>query len=220
MPSAASGAPVEIRGLAHAFGPLRVIERLDLDLRAGEVLGVVGPSGCGKSTLLELVGGLHEPPGGAIEVEGAAAPADRLSGCVFMPQRDLLLPWRSALDNAALALRNRGARAPRPAGSRARCSSASGWRIRRRAPAELSGGMRQRVAFARTLLADRPVLLLDEPFASLDSITRAELQEWLVAALAHEPRTTLLVTHDIEEALFVCDRVLVMSRRPAPVDQS
>ena len=137
-----------------------------------------------------------------------------------MPQRDLLMPWRSALDNAALAPQLQGV-SRKEARSRA---SALFERFGLEAfaharPAELSGGMRQRVAFARTLLANRPVLALDEPFASLDSITRAELQEWLVAALAYEPRTTLFVTHDIEEALFVCDRVLVLSRRPGTVTE-
>jgi ABC-type nitrate/sulfonate/bicarbonate transport system ATPase subunit len=135
-----------------------------------------------------------------------------------MPQKDLLLPWRSALDNAGLALELQGSsrtvarRRAHELFERFGLEEFAGAR-----PAELSGGMRQRVAFARTLLAGRPVLLLDEPFASLDSITRAELQEWLAAALADQPRTTLLVTHDIEEALFLCDRVLVLSSRPGSV---
>jgi ABC-type nitrate/sulfonate/bicarbonate transport system ATPase subunit len=135
-----------------------------------------------------------------------------------MPQRDLLLPWRSALDNAALALELAGLRR-----TEARCRALPLFarfglgEFATARPDELSGGMRQRVSFARTLLAGKPVLLLDEPFGSLDSITRAELQEWLAAALAAEPRTTLLVTHDVEEALFLCDRVLILSPRPGTV---
>ena len=133
-----------------------------------------------------------------------------------MPQRDLLLPWLTALDNAALAPRNRGASR---ADARAEAAplferfGLAGFEAAR--PAELSGGMRQRVAFLRTLLAGKPVLLLDEPFASLDAITRAEMQEWLAAALAaRAARPSLLVTHDVEEALYLCDRVLVLSRPP------
>jgi ABC-type nitrate/sulfonate/bicarbonate transport system ATPase subunit len=213
---AAAGRAVEIRGLAHAFGALRVIDRLDLSVQAGEVLGIVGPSGCGKSTLLELVSGLRAPQAGAIEVQGAASPAGRLARCAYMPQRDLLLPWLPAIDNAALALRNRGAttaEARRMAHPLFERFGLAGFERSR--PAELSGGMRQRIAFLRTLLAGKPLLLLDEPFASLDAITRAEMQEWLAEALATESRTAILVTHDVEEALYVSDRVTVLSARPA-----
>jgi NitT/TauT family transport system ATP-binding protein len=207
---------VAIRGLGHAFGPLRVIERLDLAVEPGRVLGVVGPSGCGKSTLLELVGGLRAIDAGTIEVEGAGSGAGRLARCAYMPQRDLLLPWLPAIDNAALAQRNRGAtraearRAAHPLFERFGLAG-----FERSRPAELSGGMRQRIAFLRTLLAGKPVLLLDEPFASLDAITRAEMQEWLAEALAAESRTAILVTHDVEEALYLSDRVAVLSARPA-----
>ena len=135
-----------------------------------------------------------------------------------MPQRDLLLPWRTALDNAALTLELQGER--RAVARRRALPLFARFGLEEFSaakPHELSGGMRQRVSFARTLLAGKPVLLLDEPFGSLDSITRAELQEWLAGALAEEPRTTLLVTHDVEEALFLCDRVLVLSPRPGTV---
>jgi NitT/TauT family transport system ATP-binding protein len=135
-----------------------------------------------------------------------------------MPQRDLLLPWLSALDNAALALRIAGL--TRQEG-RARAEAhfdrlgLAGFEHAR--PGELSGGMRQRVAFLRTLMAGRPVLLLDEPFASLDAITRAEMQNWLAGVLGPDRHTVLLVTHDVEEALYLSDRVLVLSSRPATV---
>ena len=134
-----------------------------------------------------------------------------------MPQRDLLLPWRDALANAALALSARAFPDSEARRGRSRCSSASASPSSRARPAELSGGMRQRVAFLRTLLPGREVLLLDEPFGALDSITRASMQRWLADALAREPRTVVLVTHDMDEALFLADRVVVLSPRPGRV---
>jgi ABC-type nitrate/sulfonate/bicarbonate transport system ATPase subunit len=213
-----AGAPVRIEGLRHSFGELRAIERIDLEAEPGEVVGIVGPSGCGKTTLLELVAGLRPADAGTLTVGGSAEEAERLDRCAYMPQRDLLLPWLTALDNAALALRIGGL--SRQA-SRARAGEhferlgLSGFERAR--PDELSGGMRQRVAFLRTLLAGRPVLMLDEPFASLDAITRAEMQSWLARVLGPDRHTVLLVTHDVEEALYLSDRVLVLSSRPASV---
>jgi NitT/TauT family transport system ATP-binding protein len=211
-----AAAAVAIRDLAHAYGDLGVIDRLDLAVGPGEVLGIVGPSGCGKSTLLELVSGLRQPDAGAIEVDGAGSAGERLARCAYMPQRDLLLPWLTAIDNAALAARNQGAsraEARRTAHPLFERFGLAGFERSR--PFELSGGMRQRVAFLRTLLAGKPVLLLDEPFASLDALTRAEMQEWLAEALAAESRTVILVTHDVEEALYLSDRIVVLSSRPA-----
>ena len=136
-----------------------------------------------------------------------------------MPQRDALLPWLSALDNAGLALRVAGV--PRARGARARAHehfAAFGLEgFERARPAALSGGMRQRVAFLRTLLAGRPVLCLDEPFGALDALTRLQMQRWLADALAREPRTVLLVTHDVEEAVLLADRVVLLSPRPGRV---
>jgi NitT/TauT family transport system ATP-binding protein len=209
---------VSIRGLGHFYGELRTIELLDLEVREHEVIGLVGPSGCGKSTLLELVCGLLEPSAGTLAVDGASAAPERLARCAYMPQRDLLLPWYSALDNAALALRNRGlgkAEARRQTAALFERFGLGGFE--QTAPAELSGGMRQRVAFLRTLVAGKPLLALDEPFAALDAITRAEMQEWLAQALRADPRTAVLVTHDVEEALYLSDRVIVLSPRPAHV---
>ena len=217
-PRAAVGSPVRIERLAHSFGELRAIERIDVEVEPGEVIGIVGPSGCGKTTLLELVAGLRPPDAGSISVGGRTGASGRLEGCAYMPQRDLLLPWLSAVDNAALALRI--AKVPREA-ARARAGEhferlgLEGFERAR--PGELSGGMRQRVAFLRTLMAGRPVLLLDEPFASLDAITRAEMQSWLAGVLEPDKHTVLLVTHDVEEALYLSDRVLVLSSRPARI---
>jgi NitT/TauT family transport system ATP-binding protein len=209
---------VSIRGLGHSYGELRTIAQLDLEVREHEVIGLVGPSGCGKSTLLELVCGLLEQSSGTLAVDGARAAPERLARCAYMPQRDLLLPWYSALDNAALALRNRGlgkAKARQEAAALFKRFGLGGFE--QATPTELSGGMRQRVAFLRTLVAGKPLLALDEPFAALDAITRAEMQEWLAQALRGDPRTTVLVTHDVEEALYLSDRVLVLSPRPARI---
>jgi NitT/TauT family transport system ATP-binding protein len=213
-----TGIAVSIEGIQHAYGELRTIDRLDLEAPPHAVLGLVGPSGCGKSTLLELICGLREPSAGEIDVGGGRDSGGRLARCAYMPQRDLLLPWFSAIDNAALALRNRGVRrleARRRAGALFERFGLAGFESA--APAELSGGMRQRVAFLRTLVSGKPVLLLDEPFASLDAITRGEMQQWLAGALEADPRTVVLVTHDIEEALYLCDRVAVLSQRPARI---
>ena len=213
-----AGAPVRIEDLRHAFGELRAIERIDLEVEPGEVVGIVGPSGCGKTTLLELVAGLRPADSGRISVGGATDPAERLERCAYMPQRDLLLPWLSALDNAGLALRIAGAsrqEARERAAQHFGRLGLAGFEHAR--PGELSGGMRQRIAFLRTLMAGRPVLLLDEPFASLDAITRAEMQNWLARVLGPDRHTVLLVTHDVEEALYLSDRVLVLSSRPARV---
>jgi ATP-binding cassette subfamily C protein CydCD len=182
------------------------------------ITAIVGPSGCGKSTLLLLVAGLLEPAAGTVAVGGHASAAGRLRRCALMPQRDGLLPWRTALDNVAIPLENAGAgrRAAReraaPVLDRLGVGEFAGAR-----PAHLSGGMRQRVAFGRTVIAGKDVLLLDEPFGALDALTRASVQEWLRDELAGAPRTVLLVTHDVEEALYLCDRVAVLSPRPGRV---
>jgi NitT/TauT family transport system ATP-binding protein len=211
-PGRAAG-PVRLAGVGRSFrardgAPLRALSAVSIDVAAGELLALVGPSGCGKSTLLELICALQLPDEGTV----SAAPA------VLMPQRDLLLPWLSALDNAALALRIAGLPPARARERAAALFAEMGLEGFQRAhPSELSGGMRQRVAFLRTLLSGKSVLCLDEPFGALDAITRAEMQEWLAGALVREPRTVVLVTHDVEEAVVLADRVAVLSPRPGTV---
>ncbi len=205
-------AGVAVQAVTRTYASKRapVLALQDVSLRAApeEVVAVVGPSGCGKTTLLELICGLQRPDRGTV----TSAPA------ALMPQRDLLLPWLRAVDNAALALRAAGL------SRRAARAQAMPWLERfglggfeQKRPAALSGGMRQRVSFLRTLLAGKPVLALDEPFASLDAITRAQMQGWLAQALVDEPRTVVLVTHDVEEAVVLADRVAVMAPRPGRV---
>ena len=199
---------VTVAAVGKAFGAVQALDGVSLRVSAREVVAVVGPSGCGKSTLLELVCGLQAPDSGTIEAPRAA----------LMPQRDGLLPWLSALDNAALALRVAGSHASRRAPQPTSTSPRSGSRASRSArPSALSGGMRQRVAFLRTLLAGRPLLCLDEPFGALDALTRGQMQRWLADALEREPRTVLLVTHDVEEAVLLADRIVLLSSRPGRV---
>src|ERR671917_1671707 len=199
---------VTVAGVEKAFGAVKALDGVSLRAREREVVAVAGPSGCGKSTLLELVCGLERPDAGTVR----SAPA------ALMPQRDGLLPWLSALDNAGLALRVGGAsRAAARAAAHEHFAAFGLAGFERARPGSLSGGMRQRVAFLRTLLPGRPLLLLDEPFGALDSITRAAMQAWLAEALAREPRTVLLVTHDVEEAALLADRIVLLSPRPGRV---
>ncbi len=214
-----------------------VLDGLDLELPAGDCLAVVGRSGCGKSTLLHVLAGVLPPAAGAVFLDGAAvaaaggragSSADAGAGrAAYMFQQDLLLPWKSVLGNATFAARM-AARGRRPAGGGApRAASTLDARARRllgefglgdaldALPAELSGGMRQRVALARTLLMDRGLILLDEPFGSLDAVTRAEMRTWLLGVMAEHPATWVLVTHDVEEAVLLGDRVAVLQGRPA-----
>ncbi len=206
------------RGLGHSFADVTALDGFDIEVGGGRTVAVVGPSGCGKSTLLELICGLQAPDQGSIEVGGDLEAEGRLARCAYMPQKDCLLPWYSAIDNASLALRNNGASRTEARRQAAGLFARFGLEgFERSFPEELSGGMRQRVAFLRTFLSGKDVLLLDEPFASLDAITRAELQQWLLPSLADGSRTTVLVTHDVEEALYLADFVLVVSARPGRV---
>jgi NitT/TauT family transport system ATP-binding protein len=214
----ASDSSVDVVNVRQTFGDVVALESIDLSISAHTRLGIVGPSGCGKSTLLSDIAGLLQPDTGTISIGSAKSAKERLARCALMPQKDLLLPWRSALDNAGLALENRGV-PRRAARHRARplFERFGLAQFEEHMPAQLSGGMRQRVAFLRTLMAEKDVLLLDEPFAALDSITRAGMQEWLLGALDQEPKTVLLVTHDVDEALLLTQHVVVLSARPGRI---
>ena len=211
---------VAVRDLSRRFArrgaaPLSALEGVSLVVEPGQFASIVGPSGCGKSTLLRIMAGLDVPTSGVLRIGGVASP---LGASGYMPQRDLLLPWRSVLDNATLALEY--AHVPRVqarerAGALLPAFGLEGFEAAR--PAELSGGMRQRVALLRTVLAGRPLLLLDEPFGALDAITRAELQEWLMGLLTELRATVILVTHDLEEAAYLSDVVHVMGDRPGRI---
>ena len=212
------GPQISIRKVSKRFGGVVALRGVDVNIEQHEKVAILGPSGCGKSTLLQIVAGLLEPDAGALEVAGATSAKDRLARCAMMPQRDLLLPWRSALDNASIALENRGvSRNEARERTRPLFERFGLGKFEELSPSQLSGGMRQRVSFVRTLMAEKDILLLDEPFGALDSITRGQMQEWLLHALDDVPRTILLVTHDVEEALLLADRVVVLCAHPGRV---
>ena len=195
-------------------GEVLALDGVDLQVEDGEFVSIVGPSGCGKSTLFNILAGLLAPTRGRIEVDGQD-PHGLLGRFGYMPQKDLLMPWRRVLDNVTLGLEIKGI-GRREARLRAveqlpRFGLAG---FEHRWPASLSGGMRQRAAFLRTFLAGRDVMLLDEPFGALDALTRQAMQQWLLEIWGAEHKTILFVTHDVEEAIYLSDRVYVMSGRP------
>ncbi len=198
-------------------GPLPVLREVDLYAREGEFVTLIGPSGCGKSTLLNVISGLEEPSSGAIRFDGKPA-GHRIGAVAYMPQKDLLMPWRSILDNTILALEIQGI--PR---SDARKRALALFELfglhgfENAYPATLSGGMRQRAAFLRTVLADREIMLLDEPFGALDALTRSSMQEWLLHLWGSLHKTILFITHDVDEAVLLSDRVYVLTARPGRV---
>jgi ABC-type nitrate/sulfonate/bicarbonate transport system ATPase subunit len=214
---------LQAAGLAKRFESrgegVQALAGLDLQAADGEFVSVIGPSGCGKSTLFNLLAGLEEPSAGTLHLDGARCSGRELLGRVgYMPQRDLLMPWRTILDNTILGLEVSGttrAEARRRALELFPEFGLAGFEQRR--PSELSGGMRQRAALLRTFLAGREVILLDEPFGALDSLTRAGMQQWLVDVWEQHRKTILLITHDVDEALFLSDRVYVLSPRPGRV---
>jgi sulfonate transport system ATP-binding protein len=193
------GAAVLLRGLGKSFGARTILDDVDLDIPAGQFVSLIGPSGVGKSTLLRIVAGLEPPTAGRVELAADARPDMRM-----MFQEDRLLPWRTVLANVTLGLRQRDDDA------RAMLAAVGLAGREGEFPLALSGGQRQRVALARALIHEPELLLLDEPFGALDAITRAAMQLLLESLLSRRPRTVVLVTHDVEEALVLSDRVLVM----------
>lgn len=209
-----------MRAISKTFGSVTALSGLDVSVAPGEFVTVVGPSGCGKSTLFNIVAGLEEPDaGGILRFEGRSCHAAELLGRVsFMPQRDLLLPWRNVIDNAILALEVEGRPRKEARAQALRMLPEFGLAgFETQYPHQLSGGMRQRVALMRTFLFERDLMLLDEPFGALDALTRAMMQRWLLDVWQKYRRTILFITHDVDEAIFLGDRVLVMTARPGAV---
>lgn len=198
---------------------LTALDHFSMTVHRSEFVAIVGPSGSGKSTLLDIVAGLIEPQGGAVLLNDRHTnAAERLGQSAYMQQRDVLLPWRTTIENAALGLEASGqGRRESMTLARAQLGRYGLADFAGSYPAQLSGGMRQRVAFLRTMLPHKAMLLLDEPFGALDSLTRSELQVWLAGVWESDPRTTMLVTHDVEEAILLADRVVVLTSRPGRV---
>jgi ABC-type nitrate/sulfonate/bicarbonate transport system ATPase subunit len=208
---------LNIQNVSKQLDGTPVLNGISLTAQAGEFISLVGPSGCGKSTLLHILAGLETPDSGTILLNNATFNPN-LPNCAFMPQRDALFAWRTALDNAILGLQIIGvpkAEARQRALSQFELFGLKGFE--KKYPWQLSGGMRQRLALLRTVLLNRQILLLDEPFGALDALTRSTLQEWLLNLQEKLNRTILFVTHDIEEALLLSDKVYVLTARPASV---
>jgi NitT/TauT family transport system ATP-binding protein len=210
-------AAIEFRGVGKTFPPVEAVRDINLTVYDEEVVSLIGPSGCGKSTLLNMGSGLYLPTTGEVSVagQGVTGPNPHVA---FMLQKDLLLPWRSIRENAELGLEIRGV----PASKRhekakallAKCHLGA---FANHYPHQLSGGMRQRAALARTLAVDPLVLLMDEPFSALDAQTKMILQQDLAQTLATERKTALFITHDLVESIALSDRILVMSARPGTI---
>ena len=205
---------LELRDVRKNFGELEVLAGISLDVGAGEFVSILGPSGAGKSTLFQLLTGALKGEG-EMRFDGAPLDGARFA---FMPQRDALMPWRRVIDNATLGLEVQGMKRRAARDRVAPLFAEFGLDGFDRAwPAELSGGMRQRAALLRTVVQQRDMLLLDEPFGALDALTRAAMQRWLETMWRNHRWTALLITHDVREAVLLSDRIYVLSARPARV---
>jgi NitT/TauT family transport system ATP-binding protein len=210
------GADVRLASLRLAFGDMLAAE-INLDVRAGEIIVLLGPSGCGKSTILRALAGLLSPMSGQVEVGGAPVTGVR-AHCSMVFQDDALLPWRSARRNVEYALKLRGvSRAQRRSTAENLLSQVGLAEFSEHLPGQLSGGMRQRVQLARTVATQPRVMLMDEPFGALDAQTRSDMQQLLITVWRRHRSTIMFVTHDVDEALLLADRIVLLSPRPATV---
>lgn len=207
---------LEVSGLSFSYDNKKLFENLDFSIKEGEFVSLLGPSGCGKSTILKLLTGVIQAETGRITVDGQ--PVTGLSEhFAYMPQNDLLFPWKTILDNVCLYSQIHGSmeETRREASKNFPAFGLEGYETKY--PSSLSGGMRQRAAFLRTALCKADILLLDEPFGALDVITRGDMQDWLISMRARLNRTVLLVTHDMDEALYLSDRILILNQAPAHI---
>ncbi len=211
-------ATIAVTGVTKSFGDLAALAPIDLDIAGGEIVTVLGPSGSGKTTLLRIVGGLDEPTAGSVSVDGASPHVARAAKRIgFVPQSPALLPWRTVGANARLLLDvNRRNRTSGPDVGELLAEVGLGGFVDAY-PHELSGGMQQRVALVRAMVLGAPLLLMDEPFAALDEITRADMRHLLARLCEQLATTVLFVTHSIAESVFISDRVVVLSARPGRI---
>jgi ABC-type nitrate/sulfonate/bicarbonate transport system ATPase subunit len=209
---------VAVSDVSFDYEESRILEQVSLTVGRGEFVALVGPSGCGKSTILNLISGVLAPESGSISADGLTHHNDRLGSVSYMQQKDLLLPWRTVAENGRLGLELRGVPKSESTDRVRELATSFGIEdVLDSMPNELSGGMRQRVALLRAVLPDNSVILLDEPFGALDAITRSSLQRWLSEVLDRSDKAVLLVTHDVEEAILLADRVLVMAPNPGRI---
>lgn len=209
---------IEITNLHIEFNNKSVLTEFDLAVKEGEFVTVLGHSGSGKTTLLNIIAGTVKPDKGAVSIDGDLV--TKISDHVaYMPQDDLLLPWKNIIDNVTLYAKINGdlSKAREEALGQMEVFGLAGYETKY--PRELSGGMRQRAAFLRTSMCKADIMLLDEPFASLDVITRAEMQNWLLDMRTKLNKTILMVTHDIDEAMLLSDRIVVISGTPAKISK-
>lgn len=218
MTTSLSNPPLlEVRNLTSLYESLPILNDISIHLNEGEFVSIVGPSGCGKSTLFHHISGIMTPEKGSILIEGTdyTGQAGRVS---YMYQKDLLMPWKKVVDNVALPLRLKGMSKRDSREKALELFELFGLEgFEKTYPYQLSGGMRQRASLLRTYLCSSDILLLDEPFGGLDAITRARLQDWLLELLGRLDVSVLFITHDIEEALYLSDRIYVLSDRPAEI---
>lgn len=208
---------LSLRGVSHTFGANLVLDNINLDIAPGEFVCILGASGCGKSTLFNAVSGLLRLSAGSITLDGQDI-VGRPGHVGYMLQKDLLLPWLTALDNIVLgASLTRGASDEDRRKATALATHYGLGRYLNNYPATLSGGMRQRIALMRTITAGRDLMLLDEPFGALDSQTKLNMQQWLLQVWAEMGRTIMFVTHDVDEAIFLADRIVVLLPRPGRI---
>ena len=207
-------------GISLNYGEIDVLSDISLDVMPGEFVSILGPSGAGKSTIFKLLTGAARARSGTIRFDGdLLAPASR--PFAFMPQRDALMPWRRIIDNTTLGLEVQGMSRKQARGRVAPLFEEFGLAgFEQHYPNALSGGMRQRAALLRTVVQDRPVLLLDEPFGALDALTRNQMQIWLENMWLRHRWTILLITHDVREAVMLSDRIHLLSSRPARVERT
>jgi len=208
---------LELRGVTKSFGDAPALLSTSLQVAPGSFVAIVGPSGCGKSTLFNVIAGLLAPDDGEVDLDGRAVTGT--TGHVgYMLQKDLLVPWRTVEDNITFAARLTRRVTPEDRAEARRVATQYGLgEFLRHYPRALSGGMRQRVALMRTLVTHQALLLLDEPFGALDAQTRLEMQHWLLQVWRDTGRTVLFITHDVDESIFLSDRVVVMSARPGRI---
>ena len=191
-----------------------ILEGISFGVDDGEFVSIIGASGSGKSTIFRLITGLEQPVNGDILLNGKKM-KDRLGKVGYMPQQDLLMPWRTVMDNAVLPLEIKGMKKEEAKSHVRKLLDDFGLKgVENALPSELSGGMRQRVSFLRTILSGSNILLLDEPFSALDAITRLTMQEWLLDQWKKWKKTILFITHDVDEALFLSDRIFVIKQKP------